>query len=41
MLMKMEMIKFVLDGCDICFTGEAPADINTPEELAEAQKFLF
>ena len=33
-----ERIKFVLDGCDICFTAEAPADMTLAQLLKQADR---
>ncbi len=34
----MKMIKFWLDGCDICFIAEAPEDITLKQLLKQADK---
>ena len=34
----MANIKFLLNGCDICFTAEAPEDITLKELLAQTDK---
>lgn len=31
-------IKFLLDGCDICFLAEAPADMTLEQLLKQADK---
>lgn len=36
--MKPKMIKFVLDGCDISFVAEAPADITLKQLLKQCDK---
>ena len=33
-----ERIKFVLDGCDISFTAEAPADMTLAQLLKQADR---
>ena len=34
----MKMIKFWLDGCDICFIAEAPEDITLKQLLKQTDK---
>lgn len=34
----MEKIKFILDGCDISFIAEAPADITLKQLLKQCDK---
>ena len=36
--MEPKMIKFVLDGCDISFVAEAPADITLEQLLKQCDK---
>ena len=34
----MEKIKFLLDGCDICFVAQAPKDITLEQLLKQCNK---
>ena len=35
---KAEIIRFYLDGCDICFVAEAPADMTLEQLLKQADR---